>query len=93
MHEDDQAAQASAEVLRRLGPTARRLLSECVEHTGVERTRASPTAEALADAGFVFIHDAGVPPFDMRVSITPSLLGEEALLALETMPRAPPSKA
>ena len=71
--------------LRGLGPAARRLLAQCVEHTGVARQKASKSAEALEDAGFVHLRFSDVYPLDKSVSILPSLAGEEAMEMLELM--------
>ena len=60
-HESIEAVRASALELKEMGPAARRLLSECVEHQGCSRTAISKSAQALEDAGFVFIRE--IPAF------------------------------
>ncbi len=82
-HEEIPEADLAAE-LRSLGGHARRLLAECVEHQEVTRTRSSKTAEQLYDAGFLFIREV-TPVFGSEVILRPSLLGEEALEALEKL--------
>lgn len=77
-HESIEAVRASALELKEMGPAARRLLSECVEHQGCSRTAISKSAQALEDAGFVFIREIGFLSLE-KVQIRPSLAGEEAL--------------
>ncbi|WP_394697427.1 hypothetical protein [Pseudoxanthomonas japonensis] len=77
-HETTEDVRASAEALAQMGPAVRRLLAEVVEHQGCNRTSISKSAQALEDAGFVFIRESGLLSVE-RVRITPSLAGEEAL--------------
>jgi len=79
-------AEISARALKALGPRARSFLSECVEHQALPRRTASKVAEQLSDLGFIFIRDNS-DLFHQEVVITPSLLGEEALDALEGLER------
>lgn len=86
----DEALQAATD-LKAMGAAAVRMMAELVEHQDVERKKPSPTAEALYDAGFAHVSECGYE----RFSIRPSLLGEEALAALEAgwvveRPPAPP---
>lgn len=81
-HESLEAAQESADILRTLGGAARRLLADCVEHTGVKRKALSAAARELEAAGFLFVRDHSTnwsPEFDL----VPTLAGEEALEVLE----------
>lgn len=75
-----------ARSLKALGGHARRLLEECVEHQEVRKRKASKAAEALYDSGFLFIRECSdiLEPY---VILRPSLLGEEALEAIEKMSR------
>ena len=77
-HETTADVHESAQSLAQMGPAARRLLAEVVEHQGCNRTSISKSAQALEDAGFVFIRESGLLSVE-RVRITPSLAGEEAL--------------
>lgn len=70
--------------LRSLGGAARRILEECVEHQEITRTKASKSAERLYDAGFLFIRETNLG-FGSEVVLRPSLLGEEALEAIEKL--------
>jgi len=81
--ETPEELQAAVETLRGLGTHAQKLLAECVEHQGVNRTKASKSALALEDAGFCFIDELSI--FDASVRIRPSLYGEEALEGLENI--------
>lgn len=83
-HESEEAANHSAALLRSLGTPARKLLAECVEHQGVERTKLSKAANDLEDSGFVFVREIG-GFYATGYSIKPSLFGEEALEALEVL--------
>lgn len=83
-HESEAHAQESAMQLRGLGRYVRKLLEECVAAQGVERASLSRAAEALSEAGFVFVRGGGTV-FEPRFLLAPSLAGEEALEALERM--------
>lgn len=76
--------EQSALYLRKLGPPARKVLSAAVEHTGVTRKAVSEAARQLEDAGFLFIRDHS-SLWEKSYQLLPSLLGEEALEALETL--------
>lgn len=81
-HETLDDAIDSARKLKSLGGAARKLLSECVEHSGVNRKSLSATARALETAGFLFIRDdSSLWTADFHLS--PSLTGEEALQILD----------
>ncbi len=90
-HESDEAAAASAEVLRGLGSYARKLLEQCVEAQQLERRSVSATAQSLNDAGFVFVRDLS-SGFEERFVLSPSLAGEEALEMLEKLEDSAPKK-
>lgn len=81
-HESQADADNSAIALKALGPRARAFLAQCVEHQTLTRRTASALAEQLSDLGFIFIREHN-DIFHKEVTITPSLLGEEALEALE----------
>jgi hypothetical protein len=81
--ESQEAADEAAESLRKLGPHARKLLSECVEKQEVTRQKASAAALSLDSAGFIFIRENKNWPLIPDILITPSLAGEEALETLE----------
>lgn len=86
-HETAEDANASAVTLQSLGRHARKLMAECVEHQELTRTKLSAAARALNDAGFLFIRE--IPAFlDVSYELSPSLLGEEALEALEELEAA-----
>lgn len=89
IHDDENAAQASAILLKGMGGAARRLLETCVEQSEVQRTALSAAAKALDGAGFILVHDEGLI-VDDRFRLTPSLAGEEALEMLERMEKATP---
>jgi hypothetical protein len=83
-HESPADALESARQLRAMGGHARRLLEELVATQGVTRAKVSKAASGLHDAGFIFLRDTGdlcAPEY----TLTPALLGEEALEALEQM--------
>ena len=80
-YETPEELQEAVETLRRLGPQAKKILAECIEHQGINRTKASKTAIALESAGFCFIIPLNAV-FDDSVRIVPSVWGEEALDAL-----------
>lgn len=77
-----EAADEGARQLKAMGPAARQLLAECVEHQALSRTKVSRSAEALFDAGFLFIRETG-SVLAASYQLSPSILGEETLLALE----------
>ena len=79
---EDIPAEQLANQLKSLGTSARKILAEAVEHQEIQRTKVSKSAEALYDAGFLFIRDDGVG-FGQPAVLLPSLLGEEALELLE----------
>jgi DNA-binding IclR family transcriptional regulator len=81
-HESLEAAQESASILRALGGAARRLLAECVEHTGVKRKTLSAAAHDLEAAGFLFVRDQSTI-WSSEFDLVPTLAGEEALEVLE----------
>ena len=74
--------QHAVATLRALPATAHRLLIECMEHQELVRQRPSAAARALESAGFVIIRDTD-GWFSSQVRISPTLAGEEAMLALE----------
>lgn len=74
--------KAASEELMKLGFRARLFLAECVEEQIVTRKKISKAANSLHDAGFIFIRDSGTQ-WELEWTITPSLLGEEALEFLE----------
>ena len=73
--------EAAAHDLCALGPTAIRILVECVEHTGIRRRSISLAVTKLESAGFVLVRgdDGRSPPFWGYYEIVPTLAGEEAL--------------
>lgn len=81
-HESVEAAQQSARELQALGANARKLLAEAVEETGVRRKKLSKAAKDLESAGFLFIRDVG-SQWDAEFELSPTLVGEEALDALD----------
>jgi hypothetical protein len=83
-HDSVDGLVQSALYLRSLGAPARRILAESVEHTGVTRKSISVAARHLEDAGFMFIRDHS-SLWDPSYELVPSLLGEEALEALELL--------
>lgn len=76
--------EQSALCLRKLGAPARKVLAISVEHTGVTRKTLSAAARQLEDAGFMFIRDHS-SLWEQSYELVPSLLGEEALEALEIL--------
>ena len=80
--ETAEEAQVAASELRGMGPAARKLLAECIEHQELSRTAISKAADSLHQAGFIFIR-GGDQLFDRTFTLTPSLAGEDALLRLE----------
>ena len=74
--------QLAASELRAMGGAARKLLAECVEKQEITRTAISKAADSLHLAGFIFIR-GGDQLFDRTYTLSPSLMGEDALLALE----------
>lgn len=83
-HDSEDAARESARILRSLGTPARRILEECVEHQEITRTRVSAALQALDNAGFVFVRELE-PVFSTKVTVRPSLAGEEALEMLDLL--------
>lgn len=83
IHETVESARESALLLRQLGSPARRIVAECVEHQEIRRSRLSVAAEALSEAGFVRVVDDS--DISGAYTLLPTLFGEEALDALETM--------
>lgn len=81
-HETLEQAQESAKVLAALGIHARKLLSDCVEATGVKRKQLSNAAKALESAGFLFVRDTG-SIWESEFQLVPTLEGEEALQVLD----------
>lgn len=79
--DSEEQLQAAVAALKKLGPQARKLLAEVVEHTTVERTKPSATAEKLCGAGLLYIRPLNY--WDNSVEYMASLWGEEALQALE----------
>jgi hypothetical protein len=77
-HDTEEDAQKSAKELRGLGMRARRLLEECVADTGITTTVVSRAAQQLDNCGFVKIRDTE-DMWNREFTITPTLLGEEAL--------------
>ena len=77
---DDVVLEAVAE-LRGLSSVARKLLSEVITDQVVERKKVSPTMQILEDIGFISIRQ--IDRFSDRVEICSTLIGEEALFALE----------
>lgn len=85
-HETQEDADAAARCLSELGASARRLLERCVASQGECRKSLSGAANALSDAGFLFIRDIG-DKWSPQFMLCPSLSGEEALEALEQSER------
>ena len=81
-HASARDLERSTDDLAAMSAPARRLLAECVETQGLERSRPSASALALEDAGFIFIREMQ-PGLDTCVRLTPSLAGEEALASFE----------
>jgi hypothetical protein len=81
-HDSMEHAQESANALAAMGVHARKLLAECVEHTGVKRKHLSAAAMALETAGFLFVRDTG-NIWEAQFELMPSLAGEEALEILD----------
>ena len=81
-HESLEAGHESAGILRALSGHARRLLAECVEHTGVKRKTLSAAARELEAAGFLFVRDHSTI-WSSDFDLVPTLTGEEALEILE----------
>jgi hypothetical protein len=75
--------ERSADDLSGMPPAARRLLATLVQEGELIRQKASPSAEALYDAGFLFIRERGRGLFDEGVMLVASLAGEEALDCLD----------
>lgn len=80
--ESDFALKEAVAALRALPAGTKKLLSDCIEHQGVIRQSVSAAARALESAGFVIIADVD-GFFSSAVRISPTLAGEEAVLALE----------
>lgn len=80
--ETEEERQSAAVTLQQLGGHARNLLAECVEHQGLERAALSKAAQALSDAGFVFVREKG-SFFERIFHLAPTLAGEEALEVLD----------
>ncbi|QRD62717.1 hypothetical protein H8Z72_23510 (plasmid) [Xanthomonas citri pv. citri] len=79
-HTSQEDLENSANDLAAMSPAARRMLAEIVQEGTVQRQKASPSAEALHEAGFIFIREHGqYGMFDTGVTLTASLAGEEAL--------------
>ena len=91
-HESLADLERSTDDLAALSAPARKLLGQCVETQGLERSRPSPSALALEDAGFIFIREVR-PGLDTAVRLTPSLAGEEALASYELRHRSGTSPA
>lgn len=83
-HESIADVEVAAQNLRRLGPQARKLLEDCVEHQELHRAKVSQAATKLTDAGFLFINDEG-DLWKTDFKLRPSLAGEEALEMLELL--------
>jgi hypothetical protein len=82
---------ASAAILRDLGPHARRLMAQCVEEGQLTRKEVSAAATSLENAGFIFVRDEG-DVFQPEFVLTPSLVGEEALEALDERSATAPTQ-
>ncbi|WP_267122650.1 hypothetical protein ACQHIH_21715 (plasmid) [Xanthomonas sontii] len=83
-HPSQEDLNCSADELAAMPAGARRLLAEVVAAGSLQRRKASPAAEALYDAGFIFIRDRGCGAFVDGVSLAASLAGEEALDCLDS---------
>jgi len=83
-HDSMEQAQESATILLALGSSARKLLAEAVEATGVKRKQLSKAAKDLETAGFLFVRDSG-NIWESQFELMPTLAGEEALEALEAL--------
>lgn len=77
-------AQEAAKEIKAMGGSARKLLAECVEHQELRRAKVSPTAQRLANGGFIVIRELG-RPYSTEVLYAPTLAGEEALEQLEDL--------
>ncbi|WP_413460638.1 hypothetical protein [Herbaspirillum huttiense] len=82
LHESAAAVEESAAELHLLGSHARKLIEQCVEQTSLKRTKLSKAAEALDHAGFIKVVESEAC-FDRSYTLSATLVGEEALLALE----------
>lgn len=81
-HESIEQVKESAAILASLGASARKILAEAVEATGIKRKQLSTAAKNLEAAGFLFVRDTG-DICEAQFELMPTLLGEEALEALE----------
>jgi hypothetical protein len=63
--------------LRQMNASARKMLAQAVESSGITRKKASDSALMLESAGFVIIREIGFMGEDVK--ITPTLWGEEVL--------------
>ncbi|WP_087863932.1 hypothetical protein [Comamonas thiooxydans] len=80
---DDDLVQTMA-VIKSLTAAQRRILDECIEHSGVTRKCASAAAIALSDLGLAFIREEGSIAVGTRcVHIKSSVFAEEAIEALD----------
>lgn len=81
-YETASALGEAVEALRAMPVGARKLMAECMQHQEVIRRRVPLAAQLLEAAGFVLIRDID-DFFSLSFRISPTLAGEEALLALE----------
>lgn len=81
-YESEEELGKAAASLKLMGPSARKMLEECVEYQGVVRRKASPTALKLEEAGFLIIRDTGSPLYH-ECKISPTLAGEAVLEYLD----------
>lgn len=83
-HESDADLQATIDVVKSLTGAQRKLINECIEHSGITRKKASAAAEAVNDMGLVFIRDQGSYALgSQEVFISASVFAEEAINAIE----------
>lgn len=81
-HDSLEHVHESAKALAGLGSSARKLLAESVESSGVKRKQLSAAAKALETAGFLFVRDTG-NIWESQFELMPTLAGEEALQVLQ----------
>ena len=89
-HETENDVIASAEKLKGLGSRARSLLEECVQLQSITRSKLTADIQKLNDAGYVFVREYR-DSWKTELTITPTIMGEEALEYLENMgPKSKP---
>lgn len=83
-HNSDAELAQSIEVVKSLTKAQRRLLDECIEHSGVTRKKASAAAMTLSELGLAFIREDGSAAVGTQcVHIKSSVFAEEAIDAMD----------